>query len=190
MTALPQKQLYTYGDIMALDDGVRYELYGGVPVALASPTDRHQRVSRELFGQLWTFLRGKPCEVFSAPFDVRPFDTDDDVPEASDTVLQPDLMVVCERSKVDRHGIHGAPSLVVEILSDSTARNDRLLKYHMYEKAGVPEYWIVDPEQNTIQVHVLDKGKYPSGLVYLSDATIPVTVLEGCVIDCKAVFGV
>ena len=188
MTALPQEKRYTYGDLTEWDDGARYELYDGVPVAMSSPSLTHQRILREFFGQLYHFLLGKPCEVFSAPFDVRLFDTGEDRPEDSENVLQPDLLVVCDRERLDERGLRGAPTLAIEILSPSTLRNDRLVKFHMYERAGVPEYWIADPERGMVTVHVLDEGNYPSGAVYLRDAAVPVTVLPGCVIDLNRVF--
>ena len=188
MTALPQEKRCTYGDLSRWDDGVRYELYDGVPVAMSSPTMTHQLISGELFRQLANFLFGKPCKVFSAPFDVRIYDTAEDRPEDSENVLQPDLLVVCDREKLDERGVRGAPTLVIEILSPSTLRSDRLVKFHMYEKAGVPEYWIVDPERSMVTVHVLDEGKYPSGTVYLRDAALPAAALPGCVIDLNTVF--
>ena len=179
---------YTYGDLMEWDDGIRYELYDGIPVAMASPSDVHQLISVELLRQFANFLVGKPCKVFHAPFDVRLFDTDDDKPEDSKYVLQPDLMVVCDKSKVDRHGIHGAPDLVVEILSPSTRGNDRLRKYNLYQQAGVREYWIVDPDMGVLQVYTLEDGQYHAADVYTAGSTVPVGVLEGCGIDLRTVF--
>ena len=121
---LPKEDRYTYADILSWDDGKRYELYEGQIVALASPTDSHQRISMELSRQIANFLLGKSCEVFAAPFDVRLFEKDNDDPEDVDTVLQPDLVVVCGQAKVDRHGVHGVPAMVVEISSDSTRLDD------------------------------------------------------------------
>lgn len=179
---------YTYGDLMEWDDGKRYELYDGVPVALASPSDIHQAVAAALTAQLFDFLKGKPCRVYPSPFDVRLFDTADDRPEDSNYVLQPDLMVVCDKSKVDRHGVHGAPDLVIEILSPSTKGNDRLRKYHLYERAGVREYWLVDPEMRMVQIYTLTDGRYSAADVYVSGSAVPVNVLEGCYIDLNSVF--
>ena len=186
--AAQEPRRYTYGDIMQWDDGKRYELYDGVPVALASPSDVHQEILAALTAELFDFLRGKPCKVYPSPFDVRLFDTDDDRPEDSAYVVQPDLMVVCDKSKVDRHGIHGAPDLVIEILSPSTRGNDRLRKFNLYERAGVREYWIVDPDMRVLQVHTLTDGRYHSPDAYTAGSTVPVGVLEGCSIDLSTVF--
>ena len=186
--AAEQPRRYTYGDIMAWEDGKRYELYDGVPLALASPTDVHQLILMELGAQLHGFLRGKPCRVYPAPFDVRLFDADEDKPEDSENVVQPDLMVVCDPSKVDRHGVHGAPDLVIEILSPSTRGIDRLKKYNLYERAGVREYWIVDPETRSAAVHTLTEGKYGSPDIYVNGASVPVGIFEDFSVDLSAVF--
>ena len=186
--AVKELRRYTYGDLMKWDDGIRYELYNGIPVALASPSNVHQEIVAALTAELHIFLRGKPCRVYPSPFDVRLFDTDDDRPEDSEYVVQPDLMVVCDKSKVDRYGIHGAPDLVVEILSPSTRANDRLRKYNLYEQAGVREYWIVDPDIRVLLVHTLEDGRYHSPDAYTAGSTVPVGVLEGCSIDLSTVF--
>ena len=186
--AAKELRRYTYGDLMEWDDGIRYELYDGIPYAMASPSDVHQSISVALTARLYDFLRGKPCKVYHAPFDVRLFDTDDDRPEDSEYVVQPDLVVVCDKSKVNRYGVHGAPDLVIEILSPSTRSNDRLRKYNLYQQAGVREYWIVDPDMRVLQVHTLEDGQYHSPEAYTADATVPVGVLEGCSIDLSMVF--
>lgn len=188
MAPLPAEKRYTYADLLDWDTSIRYELYDGQPVALASPSDLHQEVSGELFVQLHAHLRGKRCKVYAAPFDVRLFEGQEDSPEDVDTVVQPDLLVVCDPKKVDRRGVHGAPNLVVEILSESTRRNDRWTKFRMYQQAGVGEYWIVDPMAQVVSVHVLEEGAYPSPAVYKRDSILPAAVLEGCQIDLSTVF--
>ena len=185
---LPQEERCTYGTLLELDDGSRYELFDGVLVALASPSTLHQEISGELFAQLHGFLRDKPCRVYAAPVDVRLFEQESDSPDDVDTVVQPDLLVVCDKSKIDDRGIRGAPDLIVEITSPSTRRNDRLIKFGLYRRAGVREYWLVDPETQTVQTHVLDEGQYPVGSVYTAGAQVPVGVLPGCVIDLGPVF--
>ena len=188
MTPLPQEQRYTYADLLEWEDDTRYELYDGVPVALASPTDVHQRISMALSAQLYNYLIGKKCSVYAAPFDVRLFEEQGDSPEDVDPVVQPDLPVVCDPGKVDRHGVHGAPDLVIEILSDSTRRVDRLTKFSLYQRAGVREYWIVDPEAQTVAVHLLQDGQYGSPDFYAGNAAVPVSVLDGCTVDLARVF--
>lgn len=192
--ALPQKNLQnegcTYADLLSWDDDERFELYEGQPVALASPTNTHQEILTELILQLGGYLRRKRCKIYPAPFDVRLFEKSADHTRNVRTVVQPDLSIVCDPSKVDRRGIHGVPDMVVEILSDSTKQNDRLLKFHLYQKAGVPEYWIVDPDAQTVAVHLFDPGLgiYGSPETYPADAVVPVSILEDCAVDLKQVF--
>ena len=188
MAPLPQEKRYSYADLLSWDDNTRYELYDGQLLALASPTDVHQRILGELHLQLGTYLRGKKCRTYLSPFDVRIFEQEGDSPEDVDTVLQPDLLVICDQSKVDRHGVHGAPDLVIEILSPASARYDRLVKFSLYQRAGVKEYWIVDPSSRTVCVHTLEDGAYHAATVYSSDLSAPVGVLDGCSIDLSAVF--
>lgn len=187
MTALPQERLYTYADLLTWDDGSRYELYYGQPVALASPSSVHQEISMELSTQLHTYLKDKRCKVYAAPFDVRLFEENGDSPEDVDTVVQPDITVVCDPEKVDKKGVHGAPDMVIEILSPTTAQYDMLWKFNLYRKAGVREYWIVDPDARVVSVYTLNNGQYIAA-AYGADSSIRVSVLEGCSIDMTAVF--
>ena len=179
---------YTYGDMLNWDTDVRYELYDGSPVALASPSDVHQEIVGELFGQLREYLKDKPCKPYFAPFDVRLFERKGDAPDDVDTVVQPDLMVVCDKSKVDRRGVHGAPDLIIEVLSPSSERYDRFNKLNLYQKAGVREYWIVNPESRSVQTFVLEDGHYTFPAYVEGGGELAVTIFPDCVIDLSAVF--
>ena len=103
-------------------------------------------------------------------------------------MVQPDLLVVCDPEKVDRQGVHGAPDLVLEILSPSTRRSDRLTKHLLYQRAGVREYWIVDPATRSVAVHLLEAQHYASPDFYTEGAVVPVSVLAGVSIDLSRVF--
>jgi Uma2 family endonuclease len=183
MNDTDKKTKYTYADYYSWNDGKRWELCEGAPVLMSPAPGRwHQKISGSLFLQFGNFLLGKPCEVYDAPFDVRLN------PESGDDIVcQPDIAVVCDQSKLNDKCCVGAPDLIVEILSPSTARHDRLRKFNLYLKAGVREYWIVDPDEKTVQVCILENSKY---VIHMYDETaqIPVSVLDGCVIDMKAVF--
>lgn len=185
---LEQEKSYTYGDLIDLDDGKRYELYDGEPVALASPQRRHQDVCQELEAQLYHYLSGKKCRFYHAPFDVRLFEKENENRRNAKTVVQPDILVVCDQKKVDDHGVKGAPDLIVEVLSPSTIKYDRMLKFNLYQEAGVKEYWIVDPEEQIVSVHTLEDGRYYAAEVYNSRSEVPVGVLDDCKIDLKRVF--
>lgn len=185
-----KKKHYTYADYVTWPDDERWELINGVPYAMfAAPKtissdspQMHQEMVGEIHRQLANFLKGKPCKIFMAPFDVRlNADNDDDI------VVQPDVLVVCDKNKLDGKCCNGAPDFVVEILSPSTAARDRVDKFQAYLAAGVREYWIVDPETKTIQVCVLQNSFY-AVVIHKPNQSLPVTVLEGCSIDMREVF--
>ena len=181
---LPRREEhYTYADYAAWDTEERYELIDGVPYLMSpAPRTKHQRITGRLYSEFDFFLRGKTCEVFIAPFDVRlNADTYDDI------VVQPDITIICDKSKIDDMGCKGVPDMVVEVLSPSSARYDKVLKFDVYLKAGVREYWIVDPDSETISVHILQDGEY-AVKAYGENDTIPVRVLEGCKIETQAIF--
>ena len=139
--ALPaEKERYTLADALTWDEQDRIELIDGYPVMMTSPTRAHQKISGELFGQLRDYLKGKKCEVYHAPFAVRPFERAGVRPEDVDTLVEPDISVVCDLSKLDDTGCKGAPDLVMEILLPSTKRHDRFTKFNLYQRAGVREY--------------------------------------------------
>ena len=184
MEAARKLEYYTYADYCTWDSDERWELIDGVPCAMApAPSVAHQSISRRLIRQLDTFLHGKPCEVFYAPIDVR-LNAD----KGDDTVVQPDIIVVCDKSKLeDGKAVIGVPDLVIEILSPSTARLDRITKLTLYRRSGVREYWIVDPDSKAVSVHVLRDGEYIVR-AYSDGDSVPVHVLEGCNIDLPQVF--
>ena len=181
--ALPKEEHYSYADYLEWDENERIELIDGAPVMMAPPSRRHQEISGELYRQLANFLEGKKCRVYPAPFGVRLFEQAGDSPEVVDTVVEPDITVVCDPSKLDDTGCKGAPDLVMEILSPSTQRHDKLTKFNLYQRSGVREYWIVDPASKSVQVFVLEDGHYAAADFGMAGDTLKVNVLEGCAID-------
>ena len=178
---LKEKEYYTYSDYCTWDDSERWELIDGVAYAMAPPSIPHQGISVELSRQLSNFLQDKPCRVYTTP-GVR-LNAD----AADDTVLIPDIVVVCDKSKIGENAINGAPDLVVEILSPSTKRFDVLEKFLQYQKAGVLEYWVIDPDIKTATSHILNNNKYIT-TVYGDVGTAPVYILENFEIDLAKVF--
>ena len=154
---------------------------------MAPPLRVHQKISGELFGQLREYLKGKKCEVYHAPFAVRLFEEDGDAPEDVDTMVEPDITVVCDPDKLDKYGCKGAPDMVIEILSPSTRRHDLAVKYRLYQRAGVREYWIVDPDRKMVQVSRMEDGLYNAADVYTS-GVVPVGLWENFSIDLSQVF--
>jgi len=180
--ALPEYRRYTYEDYCSWDDDKRWELIDGVPYEMSAPSQAHQEIIGGLHYQFYSFLKDKPCKVFIAPFDVRlNADTRDDI------VVQPDLLVVCDKEKLDGKSCVGAPDMVIEILSKSTAMRDKIIKFRRYLQADVREYWIVEPDEKVVSVNVLKNGEYVAN-AYGSEDVIPVHVLEGCVINLSEVF--
>lgn len=144
---LPKEERYTLADMLAWETEKRYELIDGIPYLMSpGPSRRHQRIGREIYRQISTYLLGKTYEVYIAPFDVRLFEQSGEGPESVDTVVRPDISVICDTEKLDETGCKGAPDLVIEVLSPSTHNRDRLTKFNLYQRAGVREYWIVDPQ--------------------------------------------
>ncbi|MBQ9061398.1 MAG: Uma2 family endonuclease [Eubacterium sp.] len=142
-----EQGMFTLDDYDRIPDQYRVELIDGVFYDLAAPLNIHQAILQLLstaFGRLVEDHQGS-CFVYPAPFDVQ-LDCDDR------TMVQPDLSIICDRNRLVRRGCYGAPDLIVEILSESTAGKDRLLKLNKYKRAGVREYWIVDPDKRTVQV--------------------------------------
>jgi Uma2 family endonuclease len=177
---------FTYADYKSweLDEGERYELVGGTAYAVAAPNDRHQAILTELIRQIANYLYGKPCKVRAAPYDVRLFYAED---ESDDTVVQPDISVICDERKRGNEGCRGAPDLVVEILSPSNTSEECVRKFNLYLKAGVHEYWILDPQSETAQVFVLRDGAYV-GRVYGSASPLSSAVIEGLSVTLGDVF--
>jgi Uma2 family endonuclease len=177
---------YTYADYLEWDENERCEIIDGEAYMMVTPSRIHQEISMALSAMIYNYLEGKPCEVYPAPFAVRLFPQEDG---SDDTVVEPDITVVCDPSKLDDRGCNGAPDFIIEIISPSTARYDRIVKFNKYREAGVREYWIVDPEEKIISVYLLKDGQYMA-VNYDDTAVVPVTALPGCSIDLKNIFGI
>ena len=167
---------------MALDDGNRYELIDGKLYMMSAPNRIHQKLLGNFFIPLANYLKGKRCEVYLAPFDVR-LNAD----KEDDTVVQPDIVVVCDHSKLNDKGCAGSPDLAIEILSPHSIRHDKITKYNRYLRAGIREYWIVDPVNKSVQVNILTDTDYIKSDYQEAD-TVPVHVLKGCQIELRDIF--
>ncbi len=176
--ALDNQTRYTYRDYLTWPEDVRYELIDGRPYLMApAPTLEHQDIAGEIYRQLGNILEGKPCRPYIAPVDVL-LPKEDEANEEIDTIVQPDVLVVCDPSKLQRRGIRGAPDFVVEVLSPSSAYHDHQRKREVYERAGVKEYWLVDPIERMILVYRLDdQGRYGKPEVWDMAGETPVSIL-------------
>lgn len=179
--ALSKEHLYTIADYYALPEDQRVELIDGVFYDMAAPTTIHQGLAGMIHKKfLDHVLEHKgPCFPFISPVDVQ-LDCDDK------TVVQPDVMIVCDRDKHKNGRIFGAPDMVVEILSPSTRRKDMQLKLHKYGNAGVREYWMIDPRKKVVVQYDLEHLDPP--VIYGFDDKVPVLIWDGaCVVDFKEV---
>ncbi len=186
----PQCEHYTYADYLKWPENERWELIEGRAYDMTpAPLTAHQRISARLTALLINYFEGKPCQVFAAPFDVRLprdlADSDDQI----DTVVQPDLVVICDQAKLDRRGLKGAPDLAIEILSESTSGKDMNEKLALYEKHKVRCYLIVDPWGKTITARYLNSNnKWGRAELFSAEDQMPVRIFEGLAIDLSRLF--
>jgi Uma2 family endonuclease len=185
MTTVKSRQ-WTYEDYLALPEGGprRYEVFDGELYMTPAPNTRHQEISGNLFGIVWHFLRSNPIgKIFAAPCDVI-------LARTPLQVVEPDLVFVSNARSaiVTEQNIQGIPDLLVEILSPGTERRDRKEKFSLYERFGVPEYWIVDPESETLEVFRLSGGKYPSPLEFRKSGLLESPFLPGLSISLAEAF--
>ncbi len=185
------EQIFTYKDYLDWPDEERWELIDGIPYDMSpAPSPEHQFIISRLIARFQNFVDDKniPCRVAPAPFDVR-LPEGDQADEQTLTVVQPDISIVCDPGKIDGRGCKGAPDLVVEIVSPSTAKRDIESKFDLYQRAGVPEYWIIHPGEKYLIVYKLDKNKeyYRAG-VYSAQETVSLKIKEELQIQLSRIF--
>lgn len=187
LSQLDLSKRYTYADYLTWQFQERVELLRGrIEKMIPAPGRKHQAISGELHFQIKGYLRERSCSVFAAPFDVRL-----PVPKAEQayTVVQPDLCVVCNESMLDDRGCFGAPDLVIEILSPGNTKREMNDKFHIYEEAGVQEYWIVDPEHEAVLPYVRNAaGTFVGQAPKAAAGTLQSAVLEGFEVDLHLLF--
>ncbi len=181
-------QIYTYADYYKWKFEERVELIKGRIFKMSpAPNRLHQELTGEIYLRLRNFLNNNPCKVYVAPFDVR-------LPRKSKkdkdifTVLQPDLCVICDLSKLDKRGCIGAPDIVVEVLSPSNNKKELKNKYEVYEEAGVKEYWVVLPYEKTMIIYTLINGKFSPSRLLASGDLVTSSVLPGFSLDLSELF--
>ncbi|MEQ8189467.1 MAG: Uma2 family endonuclease [Candidatus Eremiobacterota bacterium] len=174
-----ENKIYTYSDYASWQDGKRYEIIGGKAYSMSpGASDMHQGVSAQLLAEFVIYLRGKKCRAFDAPFDVI-LPEEGETFENSSNVVQPDIIVVCDKEKITRRGCCGAPDLVVEILSPSSTKRDIKDKRRLYQRYAIKEYWIVDPVNKRVDIYKLNKDNiYDFPEIYAEDDKIKVGIFN------------
>ena len=184
-----EEKQYTYADYLIWPEDERWEIIDGVPYMQAAPSPAHQLIAGELYRQFANYLQGKPCKAYIAPFCVRLTNGDEKRMEDVKKVVEPDITIVCDRSKIDEKGCNGTPDLIIEVMSPSSIKHDRITKFNKYEKAGVSEYWIVEPEVKITSVFVLQSNnRYGRPEIYTDDEKITVSIFPELVVDLSVVF--
>jgi len=171
---------FIYSDLLSVpDDGNRYEIFEGELIVSPSPGEKHQNALSNLFGILYTFIRDRHLgKLYTAPLDVY-FD--------DETVVEPDVLFISNERKaiIEEQRINGAPDLIVEIISPKTESRDRGYKYRRYEKEDVKEYWIVDPENKTLEIYILKNTGYELLNKYTGNDTATSSLLTGLEFNIK-----
>lgn len=180
----------TYKEYATWAEGKKCEVLDGVIISMApSASPKHQEISMQLSIEFGSYLRGKRCKVFAGDIDVYLFeDTKGWHSEKVKNWVIPDMVIVCDPDKIKKHGIVGAPDFALEILSPSSAKIDRMDKRWAYSKAGVKEYWIVDPANQLVEVYLLKEGVLELENVYTKEDSVHVHVLENLYIDLANIF--
>ncbi|SFF34838.1 Endonuclease, Uma2 family (restriction endonuclease fold) [Thermoflexibacter ruber] len=192
LSELDFSKQYNYADYLTWQLGERIELIKGYIKKMAAPTPFHQEISGEFFNYFKNYFKStkRQCKVFTAPFDVRLYNysksaiTDKDIY----TVVQPDLSIICDKSKIDSKGCLGAPDLIIEILSESNSKTDLRDKFQLYQENAVQEYWIVFPAEKAVQKFLLTDDKYQLEKIYVEDDLMSPTLFPDLVIDLVQVF--
>lgn len=178
----------TYEEFLELVEASdqRFELIDGVVYNLASPSFMHQHIIHEVHGAFYIWFKGKKCVPLTAPFDITFFKAEDNI-----CVVQPDIIVMCDRERVDKEGKYkGIPTLVIEVLSPSTRSKDMLKKLDLYKQCGVREYWIIDPTNEHILVYSLDKKDILDNKTYRkgADEFVKSDYFDGLQVSLKDMF--
>lgn len=180
---------YSYADYLQWKFEEYVELIRGKVFRMSpAPSSRHQSVSVNFLGQFFNLLsqQNLGCQLFHAPFDVRLFAHDD--PKKIKTVVQPDICIICDSQKIDRRGCLGAPEFVLEILSPSTTTRDLVIKKDLYEEAGVKEYWIVQPKDQSVHIYLLRQGALKLRQSYWAPEKVPMFLFSGWEVDLARIF--
>ena len=163
----PEKKIVSLEEFLEMDkeNEHRLEYFDGEVVYLESPSVKHQQVLLNIAAEFRNYFRGKSCEIFISPLDVWLKNEE----KTAKVKVQPDLIVITDKSGLKENAYEGVPALVIEIISTSNQTHDSIRKYSIYMEFGINEYWMVNPELKTVEVYTLEKGEYKQAAIYKSD---------------------
>ena len=186
-----RQEIFSYKDYSNWADEGRWELIDGVAHNMSpAPSRLHQEILLKVVRPIADFLDDTPCETYIAPFDVRLSEDSEASDKETFTVVQPDIVVVCDGSKLDERGCKGAPDLVIEILSPATAAKDMKTKRDLYERHGIREYWLVHPTDKTVMVYSMGPAnEYGKAIICAGEDSVESVIIEGLNIKMTALFG-
>jgi Uma2 family endonuclease len=192
ISQLDMNGTYSYADYLTWKLMERVELIKGKIMKISpAPNVIHQSISRNFTGIFFNYFRTKNCRALAAPIDVSLYDKKKSVKQNKDvfTVVQPDLCVICDLEKLNELGCMGAPDLIIEILSPGNSKKEMRIKYDLYEEAGVREYWVADPEHQTVHIFVMDENeKYRTAGIYVCDDVMTAQIFPDLHVDLAEVF--
>lgn len=183
------KKKHSYADYCNWDDDKRHEIIDGIIYDMNAPMRIHQEITGELFRQFANHLKEKQCKAYISPFDVR-LPGRSKKEEKIDTVVQPDISIICDNNKLDKKGCLGAPDLIIEILSPSTAGKDHIIKRRLYEKHKIKEYWLVDPSNRILTIYHHNGKSYDKADIYDDNSEVKSPILPDFILDTKTIFPV
>lgn len=181
----PETKMVSLEEFLEMDKGEnRFEYFNGEVIYLPSPSVEHQRVLLNIAAEFRNYFRSKPCEAFIAPLDLWLINKE----KSLNVKVQPDLMVICDKTGLRENSYYGAPALIIEIISPSNENHDRIKKYIIYMDFGVKEYWIINPKLKTVEVYTLEKDEYQQAAIYKSNDCAVSHTFGGLKIHLEKVF--
>jgi len=187
--AFKKENNYSYSDYKNWDDNARWELIHGKAYNMSpAPLRTHQKISGNIFFRIRQYLEDKQCEVYCAPFDVCFANYPEQPDTEIETVVQPDIAVICDEKKLTDYGCKGSPDIIIEILSPASSKKDKSEKFKLYEEYKVKEYWIVYPDLKILEIFKLSGDKYMPAEVFGTEDVIEVKLLGDLIINVNDVF--
>jgi Uma2 family endonuclease len=191
LSQLDMNGTYSYADYLTWKFEQAVELIKGHITPMAAPSRRHQGISWQLTLTVGNAFLNKKCNAYAAPFDVRLFDKSKSKKANKDvySVIQPDICIICDEEKLDDSGCQGAPDLVIEILSPGNSKKEMRTKKQLYEENGIREYWVIDPERETVHQFVLgDSDTYAPPIIYVSEEIVYCSIFEELIVPLDKIF--